>query len=110
MPFVSSLGRGMRVLFEFAFCNRYSPTQFLFPMRYTEPPYKIKDMSKMDVGSISASIILLDFTAADVLYNLIITTAYTLVLSLTIFQTHPPTELHSTRRQCDAGLMVTWSS
>ncbi|PBK68453.1 hypothetical protein ARMSODRAFT_1019585 [Armillaria solidipes] len=49
-------GRGMRVLFESAFCNMYLPIQFLCLMRYTEPPCKIKDMSEVDVVAVSLNI------------------------------------------------------
>ncbi|PBK68433.1 hypothetical protein ARMSODRAFT_975840 [Armillaria solidipes] len=53
IPFLSSLGRCARLLVESAFCNTYSPTQFLCPMSYTEPPCEIKDMSEVDVVEIS---------------------------------------------------------
>ncbi|PBK90590.1 hypothetical protein ARMGADRAFT_1032578 [Armillaria gallica] len=40
--------------------SRYLPTQFLCPMRYTEPPCKTMDMSEMDVVAISGKNVKMD--------------------------------------------------
>ncbi|KAK0430453.1 Metallo-hydrolase/oxidoreductase [Armillaria borealis] len=53
LPFVASLGRGARVLFDPVFSDRCSPTQFLGPKRYTEPPCKIEDIPEVDAVVIS---------------------------------------------------------
>ncbi|KAK0229682.1 hypothetical protein EDD85DRAFT_776205, partial [Armillaria nabsnona] len=41
LPFLPSLGRGARVLFDPVFHDRCSPSQFPCPKRYTNPPSKI---------------------------------------------------------------------
>ncbi|KAK0191851.1 Metallo-hydrolase/oxidoreductase [Armillaria mellea] len=53
LPFVAELGRGARVLFDPVFSDRCSPTQFLGPKRYTEPPCKIEDIPEVDAVVIS---------------------------------------------------------
>ncbi|KAK0229658.1 Metallo-hydrolase/oxidoreductase [Armillaria nabsnona] len=53
LPFVASLGRGARILFDPVFSDRCSPTQFLGPKRFTEPPCKIEDIPEVDAVVIS---------------------------------------------------------
>ncbi|KAK0431779.1 hypothetical protein EV421DRAFT_1666149, partial [Armillaria borealis] len=55
LTFVGSSGRGAWVLFDPVFSDRCSPSQFLVPKRYTEPPCKIKDISEVDWTVISYS-------------------------------------------------------
>ncbi len=55
LPSVASLGRGARVLFDPVFSDRCSPTQFLGPKRFTEPPCKIEDIPEVDAVVISVS-------------------------------------------------------
>ncbi|PBK68424.1 hypothetical protein ARMSODRAFT_1004779 [Armillaria solidipes] len=55
LAFVGSSGRGAWVLFDPVFSDRCSPSQFLVPKRYTEPPCKIKDIPEVDWIVISYS-------------------------------------------------------
>ncbi|PBK79311.1 N-acyl-phosphatidylethanolamine-hydrolyzing phospholipase D [Armillaria gallica] len=52
-PFVASLGRGARVLFDPVFSDRCSPSQAFGPKRYTEMPCKIEDIPEVDAVVIS---------------------------------------------------------
>ncbi|KAK0477771.1 Metallo-hydrolase/oxidoreductase [Armillaria novae-zelandiae] len=52
-PFVASLGRGARILFDPVFSQRCAPTQFFGPKRYTEMPCKIEDIPEVDAVVIS---------------------------------------------------------
>ncbi|PBK88129.1 Metallo-hydrolase/oxidoreductase [Armillaria gallica] len=53
LPFVTSLGRGARVLFDPVFSDRCSPSQSFGPKRFTEPPCKIEDIPEVDAVVIS---------------------------------------------------------
>ncbi|KAK0452177.1 N-acyl-phosphatidylethanolamine-hydrolyzing phospholipase D [Desarmillaria tabescens] len=53
LPFVASLGRGARVLFDPVFSDRCSPSQYFGPKRYSEPPCKIEDIPEVDAVVIS---------------------------------------------------------
>ncbi|KAK0429984.1 hypothetical protein EV421DRAFT_1744650 [Armillaria borealis] len=53
VPFVGSLERGAKVLFDPAFSNRCFPSQFHGPKRYTEPPWKIDDVPETPIMILS---------------------------------------------------------
>ncbi|KAK0434193.1 hypothetical protein EV421DRAFT_1909503 [Armillaria borealis] len=53
LPFVASLWRGSRVVFEPVFSDRCSPSQFLGPKKYTEPPCKVEYITEVNAVVIS---------------------------------------------------------